>query len=222
MAQTDTFTRWSVIASGEGGGRIASQFFDRAENPGIDDRVLVMNTNRTDIANTIERIDRNTIDIQDIRSDHTLEFGPLDGVGNYFPGGERCATIDEDRIIVRNVISEKLRAKRGFDPSHGLEILNCHWDAMERPSRVAVLELLLRCPRLFAGLVGSHRDKCVRSLIPFLDSIQNRLDSSDRGKLTIVNASRQAGRRQFMNRHHTHGTTDGDKKHPAPGMNCSP
>jgi len=56
MAQTDTFTRWSVIASGEGGGRIASQFFDRTENPGIDDRILVMNTNRADLRNTIDRL----------------------------------------------------------------------------------------------------------------------------------------------------------------------
>ncbi|MBX0325235.1 hypothetical protein EGH21_19600 [Halomicroarcula sp. F13] len=72
--------------------------------------MLVMNTNRTDIANTIDRIERNTIDIQDIRADHTLEFGPLDGVGNYFPGGEQCAEIDEDRI------SEKIEAG-GIDQS---------------------------------------------------------------------------------------------------------
>jgi cell division GTPase FtsZ len=98
MAQSDTYTRWAVLASGEGGGRIASTLFSRTENPGIDDRVLVMNTNRTDIANTIERLERNTIDVQDIRADHTLEFGPLDGVGNYFPGGEQCAKVDQDRI----------------------------------------------------------------------------------------------------------------------------
>jgi hypothetical protein len=28
-----------------------------------------------------------------------VEFGSLDGVGNYFPGGEQCAEEDEDRII---------------------------------------------------------------------------------------------------------------------------
>lgn len=98
MSQSDTYTRWAVLASGEGGGRMASTLFSRTENPGIDDRVLVMNTNRADIANTIDRIEQNTIDIQDIRADHTLEFGPLDGVGNYFPGGEQCAAVDETRI----------------------------------------------------------------------------------------------------------------------------
>lgn len=100
MSGPDTFTRWAVLASGEGGGRIASTLFSRTENPGIDDRVLVLNTNRTDIRNTIERLEQEgAVDIENIRSDHTLDFGPLDGVGNYFPGGEQCAEIDEDRIF---------------------------------------------------------------------------------------------------------------------------
>jgi hypothetical protein len=100
MSGADTFTRWAVIASGEGGGRIASTLFSRTENPGIDDRILVLNTNRTDIRNTIDRIERNAaMDIEAIQSDHTQVFGPLDGVGNYFPGGEQCAEVDEDRIF---------------------------------------------------------------------------------------------------------------------------
>ena len=104
MAQADTFTRWSVIASGEGGGRIASQFFDRAENPGIDDRVLVMNTNRADLRNTIDRM-RGTL--QDERGEeetmesHALEFGSQQGAGNFFPNGEACAREDLDRIVSR-------------------------------------------------------------------------------------------------------------------------
>lgn len=104
MAQTDTFTRWSVIASGEGGGRIASQFFDRAENPGIDDRVLVMNTNRADLRNTIERMRGALQDDgsgeQSLES-HALEFGSQQGAGNFFPNGEACAREDLDRIVSR-------------------------------------------------------------------------------------------------------------------------
>jgi len=100
MSGADTFTRWAVIASGEGGGRIASTLFSRTENPGIDDRILVLNTNRTDIRNTIDRIERYAaMDMEAIQRDHTLDFGPLDGVGNYFPGGEQCAEVDEDRIF---------------------------------------------------------------------------------------------------------------------------
>jgi len=100
MSGSDTYTRWAVLASGEGGGRIASNLFSRTENPGIDDRVLVMNTNRADIRNTIERLQAETnIDTDDIEMNHTVSFGDLDGVGNYFPGGEACAETDLDRII---------------------------------------------------------------------------------------------------------------------------
>ena len=89
-----------MLASGEGGGRIASTLFSRTENPGIDDRILVLNTNRTDIRNTIDRIEQHAaMSIEDINSNHTMDFGPLDGVGNYFPGGEQCAEVDEDRIF---------------------------------------------------------------------------------------------------------------------------
>ncbi|WP_435552963.1 hypothetical protein [Natrinema sp. CGMCC1.2065] len=103
MAQTDTFTRWSVIASGEGGGRIASQFFDRTENPGIDDRILVMNTNRADLRNTIDRLKAklNTTDEEAVIESHALEFGSQQGAGNFFPNGEACAREDLDRIVNR-------------------------------------------------------------------------------------------------------------------------
>ena len=71
------YTRWAVIASGEGGGRIASQFFNRAENPGIEDRILVMNTNRNDIRNTVDRIDAAITEDADIENTHALEFGEI-------------------------------------------------------------------------------------------------------------------------------------------------
>lgn len=102
MAQSDTFTRWSVIASGEGGGRIASQFFSRTKNPGIDDRILVMNTNRADLRNTINRMqdhlgsDRGQ---EELMQTHALDFGSQQGAGNFFPNGEACAREDLDRIV---------------------------------------------------------------------------------------------------------------------------
>lgn len=103
MGQTDTFTRWSVIASGEGGGRIASQFFDRTENPGIDDRILVMNTNRADLRNTIDRLRSKlgATEDEDVIESHALEFGSQQGAGNFFPNGEACAREDLDRIVNR-------------------------------------------------------------------------------------------------------------------------
>lgn len=104
---TNTFTRWSVIASGEGGGRIASQFFSRANNPGIDNedgkpRILVMNTNRSDLRNTIDRLQEHissTNDENELMDDYALEFGSQEGAGNFFPNGEACAKEDLDRIV---------------------------------------------------------------------------------------------------------------------------
>lgn len=102
MATTNTFTRWSIIASGEGGGRIASQFFDRTENPGIDDRILVMNTNRSDLRNTIDRLKQNIgtdSDETELMEEHALEFGSQEGAGNFFPNGEACVREDLDRVV---------------------------------------------------------------------------------------------------------------------------
>ncbi|WP_256301395.1 hypothetical protein [Haloarchaeobius salinus] len=95
------YTRWAVIASGEGGGRIASQFFNRAENPGIEDRILVMNTNRNDIRNTIDRIDASITDADDIGENHALEFGDKQGAGNSYYYGRQAADQDLDRITDR-------------------------------------------------------------------------------------------------------------------------
>lgn len=105
----DTFTRWGIVASGEGGGRIASNFFARTENPGIDDRILVMNTNRADIRNTINRIE-SQLDLggEDIWQSKALEFGDLPGAGNFFADGEQCAREDLDEIVGR--IDQELTA----------------------------------------------------------------------------------------------------------------
>ena len=100
MPNPDEFTRWAVIASGEGGGRIASQFFQRTENPGIGDRILLMNTNRADIRNNINRIVRSvSIDQEEITQKYTVDFGPKDGAGNKFHWGEENIRQEEDRVF---------------------------------------------------------------------------------------------------------------------------
>lgn len=100
MAIQGEFTRWAVIASGEGGGRIASEFFERSENPGIEDRILLMNTNRADIRNNINRIARNiSVDEEEINRKYTVDFGPKDGAGNKFHWGEENIRQEEDRIF---------------------------------------------------------------------------------------------------------------------------
>jgi len=96
--QADTYTRWAVVASGEGGGRITSQFFTRSDNPGIDDRILVMNTNRADIRNTISRMESNFAEGEDPER-HALEFGSQQGAGNFFVTGMEAAREDLDRIV---------------------------------------------------------------------------------------------------------------------------
>lgn len=93
MSQRDTFTRWGVISSGEGGGRIAAQLLAREDNPGIDDRIALLNTNRADILNTIERAS-----LEDT-SEFTTVFGSKRGVGNNFIAGEQCAREDLDLIV---------------------------------------------------------------------------------------------------------------------------
>ena len=104
MSANNTYTRWSVVASGEGGGRIASQFFSRAENPGIDDRILVMNTNRSDLRNTINRLQEHMGSAgneEELMQENALEFGSQEGAGNFFPNGEQCAREDLDRVVGR-------------------------------------------------------------------------------------------------------------------------
>ncbi|SHG93050.1 FtsZ/tubulin family protein [Halobaculum gomorrense] len=93
MSRADTFTRWGVISSGEGGGRIAAELLAREDNPGIDDRIALLNTNRADILNTIERASL------DDTSEYTTVFGSKRGVGNNFIAGEECAREDLDVIV---------------------------------------------------------------------------------------------------------------------------
>lgn len=93
----DRFTRWAAIASGEGGGRIATRFFTRRSNPGIENRIVVMNTNRADIRNTIQRLEGRLGD--DDFEDHVFIFGDAEGAGNVFADGEALARNSFDRIL---------------------------------------------------------------------------------------------------------------------------
>lgn len=100
MSESGEFTRWAVIASGEGGGRIASRFLERTDNPGIEDRILLMNTNRADIRNNVNRIASAVpIDAEEITQKYTVDFGPKDGAGNKFHWGEENIRQERDRVF---------------------------------------------------------------------------------------------------------------------------
>lgn len=102
--KADTFTRWGIVAAGEGGGRIASRFLLRAENPGIENRIMLMNTNRADLRNTLDRMrgelvsSGGVVESEDIEQ-YGLEFGSERGAGNFFPDGRACAEEDLDAIL---------------------------------------------------------------------------------------------------------------------------
>lgn len=93
MAQSDTYTRWGVVASGEGGNRVAAELLSREDNPGIDERITLLNTNRADIRNTIEQTE-----VVGDPDDHTMIFGDKRGVGNDFFEGERQTRQNIGRI----------------------------------------------------------------------------------------------------------------------------
>lgn len=87
------FTRWGVIASGEGGNRVAAELLSRSENPGIGERVALLNTNRSDIQNTVDQSD-----IDGNLQEHVEVFGDKRGVGNDFLEGERQTERQIDKI----------------------------------------------------------------------------------------------------------------------------
>lgn len=87
------FTRWGVIASGEGGNRVAAELLGRKENPGIGERIALLNTNRSDITNMISQSD-----VDGDPNDHIVVFGDKRGVGNKFLEGERQTERGIDEI----------------------------------------------------------------------------------------------------------------------------
>ncbi|MFC6784780.1 hypothetical protein ACFQFH_02610 [Halobaculum halobium] len=78
----------------------------REENPGIDDRIALLNTNRADILNTIERASL------DDTSEYTTVFGSKRGVGNNFIAGEECAREDID--LITGDIQERMTGADAF------------------------------------------------------------------------------------------------------------
>ena len=93
-------TQWGIVASGEGGGRIASQLFTRTDNPGIDDRIVLINTNDTDIQESLDRVDAQlAMDRETISREHVALFGPSSGAGNDFFDGEQYAEEGFDEIF---------------------------------------------------------------------------------------------------------------------------
>ena len=93
-------TQWGIVASGQGGCRIASQLFTRTDNPGIDDRIVLINTNDTDIQESLDRVDAQlAIDRETISREHVALFGPSSGAGNDFFDGEEFAKDGFDEIF---------------------------------------------------------------------------------------------------------------------------
>lgn len=112
--EPEEFTSWAVLAAGEGGSKIASQFFERTDNPGIQDRILLMNTNNADLRNNIQRIAPHVhIDQQELERRYTVDFGPIDGAGNKFHWGEESTRQDEDRVL-ENIAAAELDTAGAF------------------------------------------------------------------------------------------------------------
>jgi hypothetical protein len=105
MAESsDTFTRWGIIGSGEGGGRITFQYFTRTENPGIEKRILLLNTNRADLRNTINEMAdslSDTFDSDELWTRNLYQFGDPSGAGNFFPNGQAYVENDLEDILDR-------------------------------------------------------------------------------------------------------------------------
>lgn len=102
------FTRWSILASGEGAGRVASLYFTKMKNEAIDNRILLMNTNKSDIINTLIDLEKKATSeeekslIAQIRLRNTLLFGG-GGAGNVYKEGEEYARKDFDSKIRRPI-----------------------------------------------------------------------------------------------------------------------
>ena len=108
VEKRDQFTRWTILASGEGAGRVASLYFTKMVNEAIDNRILLMNSNRSDIINTLEELEKNATSndekalIAQIRQRNILLFGG-GGAGNVFKEGEEFARQDFETKIRRQI-----------------------------------------------------------------------------------------------------------------------
>ncbi len=102
------FTRWIILASGEGAGKVASLYFTKMKNEAIDNRILLMNSNRTDISNTLLELEKKAVTeeekalIAQIGRRNILLFGG-GGAGNVYKEGEEYARKDFETKIRRPI-----------------------------------------------------------------------------------------------------------------------
>lgn len=105
----EDYTKWSVIASGEGAGRIAALYFASMQNEAIGDRILLLNSARADLNKILDNIEEHLGDdekekIESIRRERVQLFGRQStGTGNFWKVGENEARIDFDEIIRRKI-----------------------------------------------------------------------------------------------------------------------
>ena len=84
--------RWGIIGVGQGGGNIAARLFTRERNPGIDDRIVIINTNGAETQRNLNRVEQELqVDRETINRNHIGLFGPSNGVGSDFLKGELSA-----------------------------------------------------------------------------------------------------------------------------------
>lgn len=104
----DRYEYWGFIGVGQGGGNIAARLFTRDRNPGIDDRIIIANTNDAEVQRNIDRVAQGLqVDRETIDRNHVTLFGPSHGVGDDFLKGELMAAkgIDEIFLPIHHQIS---------------------------------------------------------------------------------------------------------------------
>jgi len=110
-ASSDDYTKWSLIASGEGAGRIAALYFASMRNEAISDRILLLNSARADLKKVLDEIaehlgGKEAKVLETIRRERVQLFGRQStGTGNFWKVGENEARIDFDEIIRRRIES---------------------------------------------------------------------------------------------------------------------
>ncbi len=110
-ASSDDYTKWSLIASGEGAGRIAALYFASMRNEAISDRILLLNSARADLKKVLDEIaehlgGKEAKALETIRRERVQLFGRQStGTGNFWKVGENEARIDFDEIIRRRIES---------------------------------------------------------------------------------------------------------------------
>lgn len=100
MTDGTAHEHWGFIGVGQGGGNIAARLFTRDRNPGIDDRILIVNTSYAEVRRNLDRVEQNlNIDRNEINRNHVTLFGPSNGVGNDFLKGKLIAKKSFDEIF---------------------------------------------------------------------------------------------------------------------------